>query len=131
MKELDEIQELIDKLNIENSFTAKEYVQYDDSEITTDMIPNEEILKAVLPNKNSQEKEEENMEDMDPLPPITHNEAIVFYDKVILYLEQQESDFDSKKEELKFVKKLKKEALKQQFISARQTNLNNFIINVI
>ena len=33
-----------------------------------------------------------------------------------------------KKEELKFVKKLKKEALKQQFISARQTNLDGFVI---
>ena len=31
-----------------------------------------------------------------------------------------------KKEELKSVKKLKKEALKQQFISARQTNLDSF-----
>jgi len=34
------------------------------------------------------------------------------------------------KEELKFIKKLKKEALKQQFISARQTNLNSFV-NII
>ncbi len=32
-----------------------------------------------------------------------------------------------KKEELKFVKKLKKEALKQCFIFARQVNLNSFI----
>ena len=46
---------------------------------------------------------------------------------MILYLEQQERTFNIKKEELKFVKKLKKEALKQQFISARQTNLDSFI----
>ena len=38
MNELDEIQELIDKLNVENPLTAKEYVRYDDSEIITDMI---------------------------------------------------------------------------------------------
>ena len=124
-KELDEIQELIDKLNIENPFTAEEYIQYDDSEITTDMISDEEILKVVLPNNdNDQEKE---AEDSDSLPPITHNEAIDYYDKVILYLEQQEKIFGSKNEELKYVKRLKKEALKQRFFSARQTDLNSFI----
>lgn len=36
--ELAEVQELIDKLNIENPFTAEEYVQYDDSKITTDTV---------------------------------------------------------------------------------------------
>ena len=94
-------------------------------EITTEIPSDEEILKAVLPN--NQEKELEIEELTDPLPPITHNEVIEHYEKVILYLEQQEDNFDMKKEELNFVKKLKKEALKQRFISARQTNLNNFI----
>ncbi|EXX72154.1 hypothetical protein RirG_071970 [Rhizophagus irregularis DAOM 197198w] len=51
IEELDEIQELINKLDFENPFSADEYVQYDDSEITTDMISNEEILKLILPNK--------------------------------------------------------------------------------
>jgi len=64
---------------------------------------------------------------LDPLPPVTHSEAIESYDKVILYLEQQEDSFDMKKEELKFVKKLKKEALKQRFISAKQINIDSFI----
>lgn len=126
-KELAEVQELIDKLNIENPFTAEEYVQYDDSEITTDMIPNEEILKVVRPNNNNNQEEEAEAEDLDPFPLITHNEAINYYDKVILYLEQQEKIFGSKNEELKYVKRLKKEALKQRFFSARQTDLNNFI----
>ena len=124
-KELDEIQELIDKLDIENPFTADEYIQYDDSEITTDMISNEEILKVVLPNNDDNQEKE--AEDLDPLPPITHNEAIDYYDKVILYLEQQEKIFGTKHEELKYVKKLKKEALKQRFFAARQTDLNSFI----
>lgn len=126
-KELAEVQELIDKLNIENPFTAEEYIQYDDSEITTDMIPNEEILKVVRPNNNNNQEEEAEAEDLDPFPLITHNEAINYYDKVILYLEQQEKIFGSKNEELKYVKRLKKEALKQRFFSARQTDLNNFI----
>ena len=47
-------------------------------------------------------------EELDPLPLITYSEAIKFYDNVILYLEQQERTFNIKKEELKFVKKLKK-----------------------
>ncbi|UZO26584.1 uncharacterized protein OCT59_018798 [Rhizophagus irregularis] len=80
-KELDEIQELIDKLNIENPFITEEYIQYDDSEVITDMISNEEILKVVFSNNNNHQKK--GTEDSDPLPSITHNEAINYYDKPI------------------------------------------------
>ncbi|CAB5112017.1 unnamed protein product [Rhizophagus irregularis] len=124
MRELEEVQDLIDQLYLENPFTADEFIQYDNFRLTAEMISNEEILKAILLNNPNNQEE---VEDFDPLPPITHNEAIKHYDKMILYLEQQEDNFDMKKNELNFVKKLKKEALKQCFISARQTNLNNFI----
>ena len=87
------------------------------------MVSDEEILKAVLPN--DQEKEEE-IEEI-PLPTITHTEAVESYDKVLLYLQQKEENFDSKKNDIKIIKKLKKEALKDQFISARQVNLNDFV----
>ncbi|PKY34751.1 hypothetical protein RhiirB3_454769 [Rhizophagus irregularis] len=69
-----------DKFNPENPFNAKEFVQYDNDKITTEMLSNEEILKAVLPN--NQEKEIE--ESLDPLPLITHSKAIEYY---VLYLE--------------------------------------------
>jgi hypothetical protein len=36
---------------------------------------------------------------------------------------------DPKHDELKLIKKLKKEALKQRFIFAKQTNLDTFVIN--
>ncbi|RGB37897.1 hypothetical protein C1646_26552 [Rhizophagus diaphanus] len=125
--ELKEVQDLIE-LNLENLLTADEFIQCDESELTTEMISNKEILKVVLPNNHEQEVDELNS---NPFPSITHSEAIEHYDKLILYLEQQEDKFDMKKEELRCIKKLKKEALKQSFISARQTNLNDFInINV-
>ena len=84
MKELDEIQELIDKLDLENPFTAEEYIQYDDFEVTTDMISDKEIIKAVLFNNDNQEKK---VEELDPVPIITHSEVVESYDKIILYLE--------------------------------------------
>ncbi len=59
---------------------------------------------------------------------ITYDDIIESYDKVILYLEQQKSDYDKRKEELKFIKSLKKEILKQYFISTRQVSLNSFVI---
>ena len=127
LKELEEIQVLIDKFYFDNPFTAKEFVQYDAPEITTEMISDEEILKAVLPNDQEKEIEEEERKS---LLTITHNEAVESYDKVILYLEQQENDFDAKKEDLNYIKKLRKDALKQRFISARQVNLDKFI-NII
>ena len=123
LKELKEVQVLIDKLIFDDPLTAEEFVWFDKSETTGEMISDEEIVKAVLPEPNELENEEEE----DPLPTITHNEAIEAYDKVILYLDQREEVFNMNKKELKLIKKLKKEALKQQFISARQTNLNNFV----
>src|SRR6266508_4375228 len=124
IKELEEVQVLIDKLVFNDPFTAEEFVEYDKSEITGEMISDEEILKAVLPNEQEKEREK------DSLSTITYSEAIEAYDKVILHLKQREEVFDVNKEELKFIKKLKKEALKQQFISASQTNLNIFV-NII
>src|SRR6266498_1091271 len=109
LKELEEVQVLIDKLGFEDPLDADEFVQYDKSEIAREMISDEEIIKAIHPN--NQENQEKEIEI--PLPQITHDEVIESYDKVILYLEQQKGNYDMRKEELKFVKKLKKEALKQ------------------
>ena len=102
LRELEEVQVLINKLDFEDPFTAKEFVFYDDSETTTEMISDEEILKAIQPS--NQEKEEIKEES---LPTITHNEAIKCYDKVILYL-RQEKNYGSNDEDIKFIKKLKK-----------------------
>ncbi|EXX73597.1 hypothetical protein RirG_058910 [Rhizophagus irregularis DAOM 197198w] len=95
-KELEEVQDLIDKLDLENPLAADEFVQYDNSELTAEMIPVEEILKAVLLDDN-QENEIEEL-DSNPLSSITHSEVIELYNKIILYLEQQEDSFDTKKE---------------------------------
>ncbi|CAB5134656.1 unnamed protein product [Rhizophagus irregularis] len=124
LRELEEIQVLINKLGFEDSFTAEEFVLYDDSEVTTEMISDYEILKAVQPN--NQEKEEIEEE----LLTITHNEVIECYDKVILYLQRQEKNYGSNDENIKFIKKVKKEALRERFCSTKQINLDNFV-NVI
>jgi hypothetical protein len=121
---LEEVQILIDKLDFEEPFTAEEFIEYDEFEPTNEMISDEEILNGILPN----EKEKE--EDENPLPTITHNEVIECYDKVILYLQHQEKNYHSNSEDIKFIKKLKKEALKERFGSTRQINLDNFV-NVI
>ncbi|CAB5134664.1 unnamed protein product [Rhizophagus irregularis] len=88
------------------------------------MISDYEILKAVQPN--NQEKEEIEEE----LLTITHNEVIECYDKVILYLQRQEKNYGSNDENIKFIKKVKKEALRERFCSTKQINLDNFV-NVI
>ncbi|CAB5208536.1 unnamed protein product [Rhizophagus irregularis] len=96
---LEEVQVLINKLDFEDSFTAEEFVLYDDSEVTAEMISDDEILKAVQPNNPEKEEIEE-----EPLPTITHNEVIECYDKVILYLQRQENNYSSNDEEIKFIK---------------------------
>ena len=57
-KELEEVQDLIDKLNPENPLNADEFVQYDNFRLTAEMISDEEILKAILPNNQEKEVEE-------------------------------------------------------------------------
>jgi len=125
LRELEEVQVLINKLDFEDPFTAEEFVLYDNSEKTTEMISDEEILKAIQPNNQEKEEIEE-----EPLPTITHNEVIECYDKVILYLQRQEKNFGSNDEDIKVIRKLKKEALRERFGSTKQINLNNFV-NVI
>jgi hypothetical protein len=110
---MEEVQILIDKLNFNNPFSTKEFVKYDKSEITDKMISDEEILKAILSDQED-EREEDSLS-----PIITSEEVIEAYDKVILYLKQQEKSFGVKKEELRSIKKLRKEALKQQFVSSK------------
>lgn len=125
LRELEEVQVLIDKLDFENPFTAEEFVLYDDSEITTGMISDDEILRAVQPNNQEKEEIEE-----ETLPTITYNEVIECYDKVILYLQHQEKNYGSNEEDIRLIKKLKKEALRERFGSTKQINLDNFV-NVI
>ena len=124
LRELEEVQVLINKLDFEDPFTAEEFVFYDDSETTTEMISDEEILKAIQPSNQEKEEIEE-----ESLPTITHNKVIECYDKVILYL-RQEKNYGSNDEDIKFIKKLKKEALRERFGSTKQINLNNFV-NII
>ncbi len=58
LKELEEVQVLIDKLSFEDPLDADEFIQYDKSEIAREMISDEEIIKAIYPNnQENQEKE--------------------------------------------------------------------------
>src|SRR4051794_11197855 len=100
-----EVQVLINKLDFNNLFFTEEFVRYNKYEITDEIISDKEILKAILPNQEDKRKEDS------LLLIITSEEVIEAYDKVILYLEQQEKSFGMKKEELRSIKKLRKEAL--------------------
>ncbi|CAB5194309.1 unnamed protein product [Rhizophagus irregularis] len=125
LRKLEEVQVLINKFDFDNSITAKKFVLYDDSEVITEIISNDEILKAVQLNNQEKEEIEEEF-----LPTIIHNEIIECYDKVILYLQYQKKNYGSNNEDIKFIKKLKKEALRERFCSTKQINFNNFV-NVI
>ena len=83
LKEVKEVQVLINKLDFDEAFTAEEFIEYDESEPTNKMISDEKILNGILPNEKGKDEDE----DENPLPIISHNEAIESYDKVILYLE--------------------------------------------
>ena len=53
---MEEVQVLIDKFDFDDPFTAEEFVEYDQSEITTEMMSNEKILEAVLPPTTKKKK---------------------------------------------------------------------------
>ncbi|GBC21100.2 tigger transposable element-derived protein 6-like [Rhizophagus irregularis DAOM 181602=DAOM 197198] len=110
LRELEEVQVLINKLGFENSFTAEKFVLYDDFEVTTEMISDYEILKAVQPNNQEKEEIEE-----EPLSTITHNEVIKCYDKVILYLQCQEKNYGSNDEDINIFRSSKMTATAKSF----------------
>jgi hypothetical protein len=58
---------------------------------------------------------------------ITHNEVIECYDKVILYLQRRKKNYVSNDEDIKFIKKFKKKALRERFGSTKQISLDNFV----
>src|SRR5215469_5194682 len=122
LREVEDVQVLINKLDFEDPFTAEEFIDYDDeSELPNEMISDEKIIRGILPNETEKEESENS------LPIVSHNDAIESYDKIIAYLEQHEEDFSAGRNEIKQIKILRKEALKQQFIAARQTNLDDFV----
>ena len=47
LKELEEVQVLIDKLSFEDPLNADKFIQYNKSEIAYEMISDKEIIKAV------------------------------------------------------------------------------------
>jgi len=123
---LEEVQVLINKLDFKDSLTTDKFIQYDKSEITCEMISDEKIIKAIHSDNQKNQKKKIKTS----LSQITYDEVIESYDKMILYLEQQGGNYDMRKEKLKFVKKLKKEALKQHFIFVKQVSINSFITTI-
>ncbi|PKY51665.1 hypothetical protein RhiirA4_468835 [Rhizophagus irregularis] len=87
LRELEEVQVLINKLDFEDSFTAEKFVFYNNFKIITEMISDDEILKA-------------------------------------------EKNYGSNNENIKFIKKSKKEALRECFCFTKQINIDNFV-NII
>jgi len=83
LKELEEVQVLIDKLSFEDPLNADKFIQYNKSEIAYEMISNKKIIKAI--HSNNQENQEKEIEIS--LPQITYDKVIESYNKVILYLE--------------------------------------------
>jgi len=51
LKEVEEVQVLINKLDFNEAFTAEEFIEYDESEPPNEMISDEEILNGILPNE--------------------------------------------------------------------------------
>ncbi|CAG8589564.1 10887_t:CDS:2 [Diversispora eburnea] len=96
--ELNEFQVLIDKLNLEDPFSANEFIHYDDTEVIMEIRTNEEILAAVFLNKRDKIKEIE--KNSDPLQIINHNEAVELYNN---------------------------RTTRQHFFSMTQSNLDSFI----
>src|SRR5688500_10975796 len=80
LKEMKEVQVLINKLNFDNPFSTKEFIKYDKFKITDEMISDKKILKAILLNQED-EREKDSLSLI-----ITSEEVIKAYNKVILYL---------------------------------------------
>src|SRR5947209_2412117 len=118
-----ELQDIIDKLNLQDPITADGFLHIDD-EIPIEPLSDEEIIDAVISNPK-----EDNIEEDDGLEIniITNKEALNSLEKVVQYFKNPPDNISINYTELKVLNVLKSKINKQIQDNAKQSTLDNFL----
>lgn len=123
VEEVNDLQNLIDKLAPTNPISASEYITIDDTEKDHEIdIDEQEIILMITPNEKNQEEEEV----IEEFPLVSNKEALLAIEKLNKYIDQQSEKLQLSDNEIKPLKSLKRKIKKIEFDSNQQSTLDTF-----
>ena len=127
VEELNNLQNLIDKLAFTNPISASEYIETDRTNDENEEISLQDIISIINPTEEDQNPEEM----IEELPPVTNKEALSAIKTLDIYIEQQSEKLQLSENEFKLLKSLKRKIKKIDFYSYQQSTLDSFFDTVI
>ncbi|GES77977.1 CENP-B homolog protein 2-like [Rhizophagus clarus] len=121
--ERSEIQGLIDKLEYTYPLTAEEYIRIDQENEIDGETPTEEQIVAILKENNSISDNESDRE----ITLISSSEVLAAFDKIFIYLEQNNNQNIIDKSAFKAMKKARREVYRNNFFLKKQMGLDLFV----
>lgn len=123
VEEVNDLQNLIDKLVPTNPISASEYITIDDTEKDHEIdIDEQEIILMITQNEQNQEEEEV----IEEFPLVSNKEALLAIEKLNKYIDQQSEKLQLSNNEIKPLKSLKRKIKKIEFDSNQQSTLDTF-----
>ncbi|GES79076.1 CENP-B homolog protein 2-like [Rhizophagus clarus] len=120
-----EIQDLINKLEYTHPLTAEEYIRLDQENEIAGIPPSEEQIVAILKENNTMSDDEGDKD----IISVTSSEALIAFDTIFNYVEQNDSQDIFDKSALKVMKKIRKIVYRNNFFSKKQSSLDLFVID--
>ena len=122
VEEVNDLQNLIDKLAPTNPISASEYITIDDTEKDHKIdIDEQEIILMITQNEQNQEEEV-----IEEFPLVSNKEALLAIEKLNKYIDQQSEKLQLSNNEIKPLKSLKRKIKKIEFDSNQQSTLDTF-----
>ena len=122
VEEVNDLQNLIDKLAPTNPISASEYITIDDTEKDHEIdIDEQEIILMITQNEQNQEEEV-----IEEFPLVSNKEALLAIEKLNKYIDQQSEKLQLSNNEIKPLKSLKRKIKKIEFDSNQQSTLDTF-----
>ncbi|GBB84277.1 hypothetical protein RclHR1_01090016 [Rhizophagus clarus] len=121
--ERSEIQGLIDKLEYTYPLTVEEYIRIDQENEIDGKTPTEEQIVAILKENNSISDDESDRE----IALISSSEVLAAFDKIFIYLEQNNNQNIIDKSAFKAMKKARREVYRNNFFLKKQMSLDLFV----
>ena len=122
VEEVNDLQNLIDKLAPTNPISASEYITIDDTEKDHEIdVDEQEIVLMITPNEQNQEEEV-----IEEFPLVSNKEALLAIEKLNKYIDQQSEKLQLSNNEIKPLKSLKRKIKKIEFDSNQQSTLDTF-----
>lgn len=123
VEEVNDLQNLIDKLAPTNPISASEFITIDDTEKDHEIdIDEQEIILMITQNEQNQEEEEV----IEEFPLVSNKEALLAIEKLNKYIDQQSEKLQLSNNEIKPLKSLKRKIKKIEFDSNQQSTLDTF-----